>query len=494
MPELHQVGEIVRSRYCITDILGQGGMGVTYAAIDEQTGDRVALKALSFRRINDWKVLELFEREARVLAQLDHPAIPRYLDYFQVDSERDRDFYIVQQLVEGRSLAQAIAEGWHGSEEDILQISKQILEVLIYLHELKPPVIHRDIKPQNIILQADRKIALVDFGAVQDTYRSTQLAGSTVVGTYGYMPPEQFRGKAVPATDLYALGATVLFLLTGRSPADLPEIRFKINFRDAVNISSIFADWLDRMIEPAIEDRFSSARQALKFLTKDDMSSSLASSLNDMSSSLAASLNDMSSSLASSLENRIKAIETKQLLHHDRADRGYQYPKPLGSRINLKKTDSILEIDIPPAGWHGEGIGILIFAIFWNGFILFWTSMALRAGLFALFSIPFWVIGIGMAYAGLSVLFGKVRLVIGDRNFRIDWDMLGIKRHVQGKTQDLRQIELKSSYEINNQPVMELRINQGIYTHKFGSGLSRPEKEWLLQEINGFLETWRSRH
>ena len=111
MAELHQVGDIVQSRYRITNVLGQGGIGITYAALDAQTGDRVALKALSFRRMNEWKMLELFEREARVLSQLEHPAIPRYLDYFQIDSDRDRDFYIVQQLVEGKSLAQAISDG-----------------------------------------------------------------------------------------------------------------------------------------------------------------------------------------------------------------------------------------------------------------------------------------------------------------------------------------------------------------------------------------------
>jgi serine/threonine protein kinase len=467
--ELHQIGEIIQSRYRIVSVLGQGGVGITYAALDAKTGDRVALKALSFRRMNEWKMLELFEREARVLSQLDHPAIPRYLDYFQIDRDRDRDFYIVQQLVEGKSLAQAIADGWHGSEEDIKQIAEQVLDVLIYLHELKPPVIHRDIKPQNVILQPNRKIALVDFGAVQDTYRSTQVGGSTVVGTYGYMPPEQFRGKAVPATDLYALGATILFLLTGRSPVELPEIKLKLSFRDSVNISSHFADWLDKMIEPAIEDRFSSAKQ---------------------------SLNALQNPILPSLESRIRSLEISHSLglNSDHNDTKYQYPKPLGSRIEIKKSNNILKVDIPAAGLRGEGISLLLFAIFWNVFLIVWTSFALRVGAFALFSIPFWVVGIGIAYAGLSIVFGKVYLVISDRTFSIDWDILGVKRHVQGKTQDLRQLELKSSYEVNNQPVMELRLNQGIYVHKFGSGLSRPEKEWLLQEINNFLEAWRSCH
>jgi eukaryotic-like serine/threonine-protein kinase len=188
MKERHQVGEIVRSRYCITEILGEGGLGITYAAEDLETGDRVALKALSFRQVNEWKVLELFEREAKILAQLDHPAIAKYLDYFQIDHDRDRDFYIVQELIAGKSLAQEIAHGWHGSEADIKEIAEQVLHVLIYLHELKPPIIHRDIKPQNIILRPNGKIAIVDFGAVQDTYRNTQVGGSTIVGTYGYMP------------------------------------------------------------------------------------------------------------------------------------------------------------------------------------------------------------------------------------------------------------------------------------------------------------------
>lgn len=469
MSEIHQTGDIVQERYRIANVLGQGGLGITYAAEDLQTGDRVALKALSLRRMNEWKILELFEREAKVLAQLDHPAIPHYLDYFQIDRQNDRDFYIVQQLVEGRSLAQEIANGWHGTEADIKQIAEQVLDVLIYLHELKPPVVHRDIKPQNLILQPNGKIALVDFGAVQDTYRNTQIGGSTIVGTYGYMPPEQFRGKAVPATDLYALGATILFLLTGRSPADLPEVRFKIDFRGAVDISPHFANWLDKTIEPAIEDRFSSARQALSALKKQPLPP---------------------------IEQRIKDLDIQHLLDRtgDRPVSKRYYEKPLGSRIDLKKTDSFLEIDIPPTGWHGEGVSLLTFAIFWNGFLVVWTLGASRAGFFALFSIPFWIIGIGMAYAALSTVFGKVRLIIGDRSFSIDWDILGVKRRIYGKTQDLRQIELKSAYEVNNQPVMQLCLNQGVYAHKFGSGLSRVEKEWLMQEINGFLETWRSQN
>lgn len=464
MSELHQIGEIVQSRYRIDSILGEGGIGTTYEALDIQTGDRIALKTLTLRRMNEWKVLELFEREAKVLSQLNHPAIARYLDYFQIESEFDRGFYIVQQLVEGKSLAQEIADGWHGNEAKIKEIATQVLDVLIYLHELRPPVIHRDIKPSNIILQPNGKIAIVDFGAVQDTYRNTQVGSSTVVGTYGYMPPEQFRGKAVPATDLYALGATILFLLTGRSPADLPEVRFKINFRRSVKISPKFADWLEKMIEPAIEDRFSSARQALKVLQNE------------------IGQNKTLPSLVSRIKEIVKGSQVPK----------QRFIKPIGSQIELNRTETHLEIKIPPSLWRGEGTTILAFAIFWNVFLVFWTSLTFKIGFFALFSIPFWIIGIGMLYAGLSTVFGKVSLVIDDQNFRIDWDVLGVRRNVQGQTKDLRQVELKSSYSVNDQPVMHLSLNQGIYAHKFGVGLSRIEKEWLVQEINAFLNEWRS--
>ncbi|WP_416207930.1 serine/threonine protein kinase [Coleofasciculus sp. LEGE 07092] len=128
--------------------------------------------------------------------------MPQYLDYFHIDTPQDRSFYIVQQLAEGQSLATWVQNGWRGNEKEIRRIATQLLEILVYLHGLTPPVIHRDIKPHNTIRRDDGQLFLVDFGAVQDTYHSTLMRGSTMVGTYGYMAPEQFRGQAVPATDL----------------------------------------------------------------------------------------------------------------------------------------------------------------------------------------------------------------------------------------------------------------------------------------------------
>ncbi len=269
MELLHNSGEIVAQHYRILDPLGQGGSGTTYLAEDLQSGQQVALKALSLYRMTDWKMVELFEREAQVLAQLNHSAIPRYLEYFYVDTPQNRSFYIAQQLAPGHSLAALVQNGWRVTEEEVRHIAIQILEILVYLHEHTPPIIHRDIKPQNLIRRDDGQVFLVDFGAVQDTYYSTFARSRTVVGTFGYMAPEQFRGQAVPATDLYGLGATLLFLLTHRSPADLPTDGLKIDFRSRVQISEEFADWLEKMLEPDVEDRFSSAKEALAALRRD---------------------------------------------------------------------------------------------------------------------------------------------------------------------------------------------------------------------------------
>ncbi|MEG4458848.1 ankyrin repeat domain-containing protein [Microcoleus sp. N9_A1] len=274
MDIVEQIPRNLVKHYQIKKLLGEGGSSTTYEAVDLQTHQRVALKALSLQKMNDWKVLELFEREANVLSKLNHPGIPRYLDYFYVDTPDNRCFYIVQELAEGQSLASLVENGWHASESEIQRIATQILEILVYLHSQTPPVIHRDIKPQNIVFkspinshkQKDWAVCLVDFGAVQNTYYNTLMRGSTVVGTYGYMAPEQFLGQAVPATDLYGLGATLLYLLTHRSPAELPTNILEKNFRSQIQISSAFAGWLGKTIASDLENRFQSAQKALETL------------------------------------------------------------------------------------------------------------------------------------------------------------------------------------------------------------------------------------
>lgn len=200
-----EVSRELIQKYRKLEVLGEGNSGITYLAKKTQDSTQVALKELSLRACQDWKMLDLFEREVDLLKRLDHLAIPRYVDSFVCESDRDRHYYLAQTLAEGKSLADWIESGWRATETDVVDIARQLLTVLAYLQSLEPPVIHRDIKPNNIIRDEAGKIALVDFGAVGHVYQNTFMRGSTVVGTFGYMAPEQFRGKALPATDLYGV-------------------------------------------------------------------------------------------------------------------------------------------------------------------------------------------------------------------------------------------------------------------------------------------------
>ncbi|AHJ30967.1 ankyrin repeat domain-containing protein [Nodularia spumigena CS-584] len=258
---------ILNDRYQIQSKLGQGAIATTYRALDQKTQQQVAIKAVSLKQLQNWKQLELFQREAKVLKQLDHPQIPHYLDDFIVDTNSNRTYCLVQQLAPGKSLQSLVDSGWRTNEEQVKQIAVQLLEILNYLQQQDPPIIHRDIKPDNIIFdQNQNKLYLVDFGAVRNAYYSTVMAGSTVAGTYGYMPPEQFQNRVVPASDLYGLGATLLFLLTRRDPAQLPHEMLRIQFQDHIQVTTTFSKWLETILSPDVEERFSTAEKALTAL------------------------------------------------------------------------------------------------------------------------------------------------------------------------------------------------------------------------------------
>jgi len=258
---VHTPGNLVHG-YRIVRTLGRGGLGTTFEATREATGDAVALKRLAVADADAWKQIELFEREAGVLSRLKHAAIPSYIDHFTVEGPDGPALYIAQELVVGRSLGElARASGAPMDEAEARRIADELLGVLVYLGERTPPVIHRDIKPDNVLVRTDGSIALVDFGAARAAAGSAQ-GGSTTVGTYGYMAPEQLHGEATPATDIYGLACTLLFLLTGRPPTDLPRHKLRIDFDADVRVTDAFARWLHKALEPAPEDRFPSARAA----------------------------------------------------------------------------------------------------------------------------------------------------------------------------------------------------------------------------------------
>lgn len=202
----------LREHYRIEQLIAHGGVGAVYQAIDERSGQPVAIKQIT--AYVQPELLRAFEREASVLRNLRHPGLPVYLAHF-VD---EQGCFLIMQLVEGEDLARILAQRGHPFPvEDVVRWAGQLLDVLAYLHSRQPPVIHRDIKPANLKQNAQGQVVLLDFGLAKGEPSQTSIPGYTVT----YAPPEQIRGEGTdPRSDLYALGATLYDLLTGIKPAD----------------------------------------------------------------------------------------------------------------------------------------------------------------------------------------------------------------------------------------------------------------------------------
>jgi outer membrane protein assembly factor BamB/predicted Ser/Thr protein kinase len=257
-------GMILQDRYEIIKTVAIGGMGVVYQARDRRFPKVNRLLAVK-EMINaapDVRLRELtvqaFEREANVMAMLDHPALPKIFDYF---SEGNRS-YLVMDYIPGKNLG-TILEETPGflPEEKIIEWAIEICDMLDYLHNMKPqPIIFRDIKPDNIMLTPQGRITLIDFG-IAKVFQPEQKG--TMIGTEGYSPPEQYRGIAEPRGDLYALGATMHHLLTKRDPRLEPPFSFEERPVRAINpeISEGLEAILMRALQYDVDERFASAAE-----------------------------------------------------------------------------------------------------------------------------------------------------------------------------------------------------------------------------------------
>lgn len=457
------ISQIFGERYEIQKLLGKKAGRRTYLARDIITSSSVAVKLLSFSNDFEWDDLKLFEREAETLKKLTHPAIPRYLDYFEVNSPDIKGFALVQSYIPARTLEEYLKSGRTFTEVEVKEIAKAILEILVYLHGQKPPVIHRDIKPSNILL-GDRtgnsvgQVYLIDFGSVQ-TVAAKEGGTMTVVGTYGYMPPEQFGGRTVPGSDLYSLGATLIYLVTGTQPADLPQRDLRIQFEQVANLTDSFSDWLRWMIEPSLDRRFSSASAALSALEKPIL-------------------------------RNIAPLTVAN--------------KPVGSKIKLNKNQDLLEITVPASGFTPSTAFLALFSVAWNSFIVFWTFNALSAPfpinlVFSLFSLPFWGAGLSMVYQVLSSLFGRIQLKINREKISLVNNLLGFKfnRERPSITQDINKlVYIPRTFTTDTEGKRievpsQLAIQAGVRKYQLGGSggaiESDVEIEWLAHELSDWL-------
>jgi hypothetical protein len=242
--------------FIVERVIAQGPHGRVYRARARE-GRPVALKELSFAAVPSAQELDAFEREAETLRAIHHGAVPRCLASFREGEGVGLRLYLAAELIEGETLAERIARAPLSAEE-AERIAREVLAVLGHLHRQTPALIHRDVKPQNLIVRHDGAIALVDFGSVR-RLESARTHGSTLVGTFGYMPAEQLGGTVDRTSDLYALGATLLHGLTGEPPSDLRP-------RVPRGVSPRLGRWLERLLATNPRARPQSAEEALALL------------------------------------------------------------------------------------------------------------------------------------------------------------------------------------------------------------------------------------
>jgi serine/threonine protein kinase len=269
-------GTVLNSRYEVIRKIGGGGMGAVYLANDKNLGGVLrAVKEMVQSYIEDEaqeKAINDFKRESLLLTSLEHPGIPTIYDYFF--DEKEGRFYLVMKYISGGDLAARLRAAPEGriDEVSVTDWAIQIADVLDYLHNRQPPIVYRDLKPSNIMIDGNTgKVMIIDFGIAR--WVNKEEKGVTAVGTMGYAPPELFSGNVEPRSDLYSLGSTMFHLLTGADPQSNPLLIFDFNKNPRPrqinpNLSDQMEQILMRAVEYNSEQRFSSAAEMRDELVK----------------------------------------------------------------------------------------------------------------------------------------------------------------------------------------------------------------------------------
>jgi serine/threonine protein kinase, bacterial len=279
----------LRDRYRVLGALGRGGFGATFLARDQALPGYPSCVIKQLRPTTSVPTLlemarDLFQREANILGKIgNHPQLPRLLDYFEIFQE----FYLVQEHVSGSTLQKEVKQGGPFSEAGVKQFLSEILPVIQYVHSHH--IIHRDIKPANLIRrEQDKQLVIIDFGAVKDKVNPPQIDPSDetaltayAIGTPGYAPPEQMAMRPVYASDLYAIGVTCVYLLTGRSPKDLPydPRTGELRWQDYALVSDHFAKVLHKMLDISVHSRYQMAADVLRDLEMEPYLDSLSKNM-----------------------------------------------------------------------------------------------------------------------------------------------------------------------------------------------------------------------
>lgn len=250
---------LCKGRYVLKRKLGAGGQGSAFLAVSTDDASNVVLKEYILPTYVDIKTrkqaLERFEHEAKMLSGLNHPSIVQLLDYF-VDDHRA---YLVLEYIDGDNLQQVVEKNGPMPDALALNCANALVDILVYLHNQTPPVVHRDFTPDNLVTSSNGTIKLIDFMVAQQTDSSQQQsASSTVVGKHAYMAPEQFRGQNRTQSDIYALGCTLYYLLTGKEPEPITQLH---PILDNENCPLILNEIVSKCTESDYLDRYQSVEE-----------------------------------------------------------------------------------------------------------------------------------------------------------------------------------------------------------------------------------------
>lgn len=255
-----EIGSLVDGKYKILRVVGKGGMSVVYQAVNEKANKIWAIKEVRKDGVQNFEVVKQnLIVETELLKRFNHPNLPSIIDV--IDGEGS--FLIVMDYIEGNSLNKAIETSGAQSQEDVIEWSKQLCDVLGYLHSRKPPIIYRDMKPANVMLKPDGNVSLIDFGTARE-FKSSSVEDTTCLGTQGYAAPEQYggHGQTDARTDIYCLGATMYHLVTGHNPSTPPYEMYPIRQWNPV-LSSGLEEIIIKCTQRNPNDRYQSCAELL---------------------------------------------------------------------------------------------------------------------------------------------------------------------------------------------------------------------------------------
>lgn len=253
-----EIGSVIDGKYEILREIGHGGMSVVYLAMDTHLNKQWAVKEIKKKGSgkNDEIIVNSLLAEANLMKRLDHAALPRIVDII----DNGVTIYVVMDYIEGESLDKILNEYGAQPEELVIGWAMQLCDALAYLHAQKPPIIYRDMKPANIMLKPEGNIKIIDFGIARE-YKEQSLADTTVLGTKGYAPPEQYSGQTDARSDIFALGMTMHHLLTGIDPrsgeAYAPVRMWNPELSEGIELI------IDKCVEPAPENRYQNCSDLL---------------------------------------------------------------------------------------------------------------------------------------------------------------------------------------------------------------------------------------